>query len=60
MKIIQHVYNSFLQVATLIFEKLEKGIDYPRFQLELQDVLNELGRNICKEVLEAADDYVRQ
>lgn len=60
MKIIQHVHSNFLQVAALIFEELEKGIGYPRFQLKLQDVLNELGRNIRKEVLEAADGYVRR
>lgn len=60
MKIVQHVFNSFLQVANLILEELEKGIDYPRFQLQLQDELNKMGRNICKEILEGADEYVRE
>lgn len=44
----------------MIIKELEQGIDYPRFQLKLQDTLNELGKNICREVLEAADKYVRQ
>lgn len=60
MEIIQHTLTAFLQVAQLIVEELEQGLDYPRFQLNLQDILNELGRNICREVLESADEYVRQ
>jgi len=60
VEIIQHTLNAFLQVAELVLGELEHGIDYPRFQLKLQDTLNELGQKVCCEVLQAADDYVRQ
>lgn len=60
MKVIQHTFASFLQVAEMILTELDKGINYPRFQLKLQDALNELGKTICREVLEASDEYLRQ
>lgn len=59
MKLVQQVMESFLQVADVILEEIEKGIDYPRFQLRLQEILNELGRKTCKLLLESADEQLR-
>jgi len=60
MEVIHHTLSSFLQTAEMIVDEIEHGVNYPSFQLKLQDILNELGRNVCREVLEAADRYVRE
>jgi hypothetical protein len=60
MNLIQHLKDHFLQVAEKIISFLEGGIDYPTFQQELKKELNKLGQNICREVLEAADQYLKE
>lgn len=60
MNFIQHLWESFLQVAENIFTLLEEGISYPEFQRKLKENLNELGQKICREVLELHDEYLRE
>ncbi|MGB9826094.1 MAG: UPF0236 family transposase-like protein, partial [Desulfofundulus sp.] len=60
MNIIQHIRDHFLQVAENLLELLEKGIDYPSFEQRLRTELNELGKKICRDVLEACDQYLKQ
>lgn len=60
MEIFQHLMSSFLQVGEKILDSIENGIDYARFQLELQEELNKLGKEICREVLEAMDEFIKK
>lgn len=60
MSFIQHLWESFLQVAENIFTLLEEGISYPEFQRKLKENLNKLGQKICREVLELHDKYLRE
>src|SRR5690554_877290 len=60
MELVQHIFNTFLSVSEKVLDACENGVDYPKFQRELQDQFNQLGRDICQNVLEAADDHLRQ
>mgnify|MGYP000932884322 FL=1 len=60
MDLIHHLLKMFLQVAEKVLGLLEGDLDYPSFQLELERLLNELGKEICREVMESADTWLRQ
>lgn len=60
MEIVQQIWEKFHRLAELVLEELERGVDYASFQERLKEELNELARWILKEVLEAADGYLRQ
>ena len=60
MKIIQHVLEKFLQVGEKILDMLEGDWDYSSFQLELESSLNELGKEICREVMESTDAWLKE
>lgn len=55
MEIVQHIFNTFLSIAEKVFDACENGVDYSKFQRELQQDFNRLGCEICREVLEAGD-----
>lgn len=39
---------------------LEGDWDYSSFQLELESSLNELGKEICREVMESTDAWLKE
>jgi hypothetical protein len=51
MKLIQLVLQKFLLVVEKIIELLDGKYTYPEFEMELKKLLNDLGREICTEVL---------
>ena len=59
MDIIQHVLQAFLQVAENVLDVLEGEATFPSFELKLREELDELGRNICTEVMEATDKWLK-
>lgn len=58
MKIIQLVLQKFLLVVEKIIELLDGKCTYPEFEMELKKLLNDLGREICKEVLHELDQNI--
>lgn len=58
MKIVQHMLDSFLSITEKILDACENGLDYSSFQRELQEEFNQLGCEICREVLEAGDAHL--
>jgi hypothetical protein len=58
MEIVQRMYDSFLSITEKVLDACENGVDYSKFQAELQDAFNQLGCEICREVLEAGDAYL--
>lgn len=60
MDLIQHVWKRFLQVSEAVLDVIDDRLDYAAFELKLQEELNQLGKAICKVVLEAADDAIKQ
>ncbi|MGF7430608.1 ISLre2 family transposase [Thermoanaerobacterium thermosaccharolyticum] len=58
MKIIQHVLQKFLLVVEKIIELLDGKCTYPEFEAELEKLLNDLGREICTEVLHELDQNI--
>ena len=59
MELIQHIAKMFLQVGEKVLDMLEGDWDYPAFQLDLERLLNELGKDICREVMESADAWLK-
>jgi hypothetical protein len=51
MKIIQHVLQKFLFVVEKIIGLLDGKYTYPEFEEEIKKILNELGKEICTDVL---------
>mgnify|MGYP000907000181 FL=1 len=61
MELVSHLLEVFLHVVgEKVLDLLEDELDYPSFQQELERELNELGKNICREVLEGADAWLKQ
>ncbi len=60
MNIVQHAWEKFQGVCTLIADVLEKKVDYLTFLEQLKKALDGLGCQIIREVLEAADTYLRE
>lgn len=60
MEIIQRIHDKFLQVAEIVLNELEEGVDYTEFQRKLKEKLNNLGAEVCQEVLEASDQHLRE
>lgn len=60
MELVPHLLKMFLQVGEKILDVLEDGLDYPSFEQELERELNELGKDICREVLEATDAWLKE
>ncbi|HIE12648.1 MAG TPA: ISLre2 family transposase, partial [Desulfotomaculum sp.] len=60
MQIVQQIQEKFQRVAELILEMLVEGIDFMRFQEEVQREFNELGKEILREALEAKDRDLRE
>jgi len=58
MQLIQHIFHTFLSIAEKVLDACENGVDYSQFQRELQEKFNKLGCEICREVLEAHDQYL--
>lgn len=59
MEMIQQIAKMFLQVGDKVLNMLEGEFDYSSFQLDVEKLLNELGRSICREVMESADEWYR-
>jgi hypothetical protein len=60
MKMVQHIAKMFLQVGEKVLDMLEGDWDYSAFQLDLEKLLNGLGKDICREVMENADEWYRE
>ena len=58
MKLIQPVFQKFLLVAEKIFDLLAEKFTYPEFEIELKKLLNDLGKEICVEVLNELDKKI--
>lgn len=58
MKLIQLVFQKFLLVVEKIFDLLDGKYTYPEFEVELKKLLNDLGREICAEVLNELDKKI--
>ena len=59
MNIVRVVFEEFLQVADKLLDVLDGEWDYPTFVEHVERLLNDLGKNICREALEAADDWLK-
>lgn len=60
MEMIQHLGVMFLQVGEKVLDILDGNWDYSSFQLDLEKLLNDFGKEICREVMEGADEWLRQ
>ncbi|MDN5347850.1 MAG: hypothetical protein PWP65_1414 [Clostridia bacterium] len=60
MNIVQNIVGKFQRVAEMILDVLEQRMDFISFEERLREELNELGREIIREVLEACDAYLRE
>ncbi len=60
MEMIQHLGEMFLQVGEKVLDMLEGGWDYTLFQLDLEKLLNDFGKDLCREVMESADTWLRE
>jgi len=58
MKLIQLAFQKFLLVVEKIFDLLDGKYTYPEFETELKKLLNDLGREICAEVLNELDKKI--
>ncbi len=59
MNIVRVLFEEFLQVADKVLGLLEGEWDYPTFVEHVERVLNDLGKKLCREALEAADDWLK-
>lgn len=57
--IVQLAWDRFLQVMDHMLDALEKDVDYPKLQAKLREELDELGRELVRMVIEAADQLLR-
>jgi len=55
MQIVHQLWTRFNRIVESVLDAMEKGLDYVSFAENLREQLNELGREACKSVLEAAD-----
>ena len=60
MQIVKQIWEKFQRVAELTLEMLENGIDFIGLEEKLWQELNNLGREILREVLETKDAYLRE
>ena len=60
MELIRHFNESFLQIAEGVLNCLDEGFDYSNFEVKLKDMLDGLGRKICQDVLQHADELIRK
>ncbi len=58
MDIIQHVHEKFLLAGEKIIETLDGKYTYPVFVEQLKEILNELGAEVCPEVIEEMDKKI--
>lgn len=58
MDIVQHIFNAFLSITEKVLDACENGVDYSKFQRDLQEEFNQLGCKICSEIPEAGDSYL--
>ncbi|MGJ7046189.1 UPF0236 family transposase-like protein, partial [Thermoanaerobacterium thermosulfurigenes] len=58
MKIIQHTLQKFLLVVEKIIGLLDGKYTYLEFEKELKKILNELGKEICADVLHELDQSI--
>lgn len=58
MDIIQRVHEKFLLAGEKIIETLDGKYTYPVFVEQLKEILNELGREVCTEVIEEMDKKI--
>ncbi|MGQ9713079.1 MAG: ISLre2 family transposase, partial [Desulfotomaculales bacterium] len=60
MQIVKQIWEKFQRVTELTLEMLANGIDFISFEEKLWQELNDLAREILREVLEAKDAYLRE
>lgn len=60
MELFQHLWTSFLRVGNEVLDVLENGTGYLELEETLQKCLDDLGRDILKMTLEAADARLRE
>ena len=58
MDIVHHILKGFQGVMEVVYHTLEGGTDFMTFQETLWKELNQLGKGILTEVLEAKDQYL--
>ena len=56
--LIQRLWDKFLLVGENVISALEGKITYPVLELKVKEILNKLGKEIMKMVLEAQDAYI--
>jgi hypothetical protein len=59
MNIVRVVFEEFLQFADEVFGFLDGEWDYPTFVENVEKLLDDLGKKLCREVLEAADAWLK-
>jgi len=60
MEIIRSIVPKLLSVVEVVINNLSGGQDFARFQDELANKLNEVGREITREVLEEMDRQIKE
>ena len=60
MNIVRVVFEEFLQFADEVFGFLDGEWDYPTFVENVEKLLDDLGKKLCREVLEAADVWLKE
>lgn len=56
----QQTWKAFLQVMELVAELADGKCTYSEFQRRLKERLDELGRDVCRSVIEGADQRLRE
>ncbi|OIQ61041.1 ISLre2 family transposase [Neomoorella thermoacetica] len=57
-ELIQHLWEKFLLVGERVLGALEGKITYPELEKQVKIVLNSLGKDIMKMVIESQDEYL--
>ena len=50
--------DKFLLVEEKIFKLLDGSYTYPEFEQELKEVLSDLGKDVCQDVLNELDEKI--
>ncbi|GLI51787.1 hypothetical protein TSYNTROOL_18730 [Tepidanaerobacter syntrophicus] len=58
MELIRLVMDKFLLVEEKIFKLLDGSYTYPEFEQELKEVLSDLGKDVCQDVLNELDEKI--
>ena len=60
MNIVQQILKGFQRVMEISLHSLEKGMNFQEFEEKLWEVMNGMGKDILKAVLEARDQEIRK